>query len=97
MKYLQDDADVVDDECKPLDKLFKPELDDDEVLITLADDDVVQLRVLFGVDGCDANRALANNTGPSTIGWGCAFGVLECEQLASDVGVESPGLMSMLS
>lgn len=41
MKYLQDDADVVDDECKPLDKLFKPELDDDEVLITLADDDVV--------------------------------------------------------
>lgn len=41
VEYSQDDADVVDDECKPLDKLLLPELDDDEVLITLADDDVV--------------------------------------------------------
>lgn len=39
---LQDDVDVVADECKPLDKLLLlPELDDDDVLITLADDDVV--------------------------------------------------------
>lgn len=34
--HLQD-ADVVDDECKPLDKLL-PELDDDEVLIAFADE-----------------------------------------------------------
>lgn len=40
---LQDDVAVVVDECKPLNKflLLLPELDDDEVLITLADDDVV--------------------------------------------------------
>lgn len=42
-KAPQDDVNEAVDKCKPPDKLLLslPELDDDEVLITLADDDVV--------------------------------------------------------
>lgn len=85
--------DVVDDECKLLDKLLLPELDDDEVLITIADVDVVLFSwLLIDVDGRGASRSFASNTDhePSKICWSCA-NLLNANNLLLTLELNHPG------